>query len=390
MSGLSIGELRKKREEERRSLDLKEEGAFRGRITVHLGTCGIAAGAKEIVDAFRDEIGKNGTKDIRFSTSGCAGLCSREPMATVELSDAPPVTYQELTPEKTRQIFREHVLGGRAVAGFSLGIGTDLSAVPFFRKQVPIVLRNRGVIDPEKIGEYIARDGYAALEKTLTAMKPEDVVEEIKRSGLRGRGGGGFPTGRKWEICRAEKTTPKYLIGNCDEGDPGAYMDRSVLESDPHSVIEGMTIAAYAVGASRGYFYIRTEYPLAIRNMQTALRQAGECGLIGEDILGTGFDFDIEIREGSGAFVCGEETSLIHSIEGASPEPRQRPPFPAQAGIWGCPTVINNVETLAAVPAIILRGAGWYSGIGTETSRTFSRSIWSIGRTTWSPTSVLG
>jgi NADH-quinone oxidoreductase subunit F len=368
MSALSIEGLGKKREEARKSLDLTE-GAFRGRITVHMGTCGIAAGAKEIVNTFLEEIGKNGTKDIRFSTSGCAGLCSREPMATVELSDAPPVTYQELTPEKTRQIFRDHVMGGKAVPEFSFGIDAELTTIPFFHKQMPIVLRNRGVIDPEKIDEYIARDGYSALEKTLTAWKPENVIEEIKKSGLRGRGGGGFPTGKKWEICRAEEKTPKYIIGNCDEGDPGAYMDRSVLESDPHSVIEGMTIAAYAVGASRGYFYIRTEYPLAIKNARIALHQAREYGLIGKDILGTGFHFDIEIREGSGAFVCGEETSLIHSIEGMSPEPRQRPPFPAQAGIWGCPTVINNVETLATVPHIIQRGADWFSGIGTATSK---------------------
>jgi len=360
--------LARKREEARRSLDLGGNG-IRGRITVHMGTCGIAAGAKEIVSAFREEMRKTGTKDIRFAASGCAGLCSREPMATVELTGTPPVAYRDLDPEKARQIFRDHVLGGEPVAGFSFGIDADLSTIPFFRKQMPVVLRNRGMIDPERIDDSLARDGYAALEMVLTSRKREDVVEEIRRSGLRGRGGGGFPTGRKWEICRAETKTPKYIIGNCDEGDPGAYMDRNVLESDPHSVIEGMTIAAYAVGASRGYFYIRTEYPLAIRNMRTALRQAGEYGLIGENILGTGFRFDIEIREGSGAFVCGEETSLIHSIEGMSPEPRQRPPFPAQTGLWGCPTVINNVETLATVPSVILRGADWFSGIGTETSK---------------------
>ncbi len=368
MPALSLRELARKREEARRSLELGKNGS-RGRITVHMGTCGIAAGAKEVVSAFHEEMRRNGTGDIRFATSGCAGLCSREPMATVELSGSPPVTYRDLDPEKARQVFRDHVLGGKAVTAFSFGIDTDLSTIPFFRKQMPVVLRNRGTIDPERIDDYIARDGYAALEKVLTSRKPEDVIEEIGTSGLRGRGGGGFPTGRKWEICAAEKQTPKYIIGNCDEGDPGAYMDRNVLESDPHAVIEGMTIAAYAVGASRGFFYIRTEYPLAIRNMQTALRQARGYGFIGEDVLGTGFRFDIEIREGSGAFVCGEETSLIHSIEGASPEPRQRPPFPAQAGLWGCPTVINNVETLATVPSIILGGAGWYSGIGTERSK---------------------
>jgi NADH-quinone oxidoreductase subunit F len=232
-----------------------------------------------------------------------------------------------------------------------------------------IVLRNKGIIDPEKIEDYIARDGYLALEKVLTYMTPESVIEEITRSGLRGRGGAGFPTGIKWKVCREEKKRPKYIIGNCDEGDPGAYMDRSLLESDPHSVIEGMTVAAYAIGASRGYVYVRTEYPLAIERLWKAIFQAREHGLLGEKILGSDFDFDIEIREGSGAFVCGEETSLIHSIEGESPEPRQRPPFPAQFGLWGCPTVVNNVESLANVPVIINRGAEWYSSIGTQTSK---------------------
>jgi NADP-reducing hydrogenase subunit HndC len=232
-----------------------------------------------------------------------------------------------------------------------------------------VVLRNKGLIDPEEIADYIARDGYVAIEKTLLGKTPEQVIDEISRSGLRGRGGAGFPTGTKWHIARQQDHTPKYLIANCDEGDPGAYMDRSVLESDPHSVIEGMCIAAYGIGASDGFIYVRSEYPLAIERMKTAISQAKEYGLIGSDILGSGFDFDIEIREGSGAFVCGEETSLIHSIEGDIPEPRQRPPFPAQLGLWGCPTVINNVETLANVPMIIARGAQWYSGIGTETSK---------------------
>jgi NADP-reducing hydrogenase subunit HndC len=244
-----------------------------------------------------------------------------------------------------------------------------LGDIPFFKKQMLLVLRNKGIIDPEKIEEYIARDGYAALEKVLTSMRPEQVIEEIVNSGLRGRGGAGFPTGIKWRVCRGEQKTPKYVICNCDEGDPGAYMDRSVFESDPHSVIEGQTIAAYAIGASHGYIYVRSEYPLAIKRMQIALQQAREYGLLGENILDSGFSFDVEIREGSGAFVCGEETSLIHSIEGKNPEPRQRPPFPAQRGIWGCPTIINNVETLATVPVIINRGAEWFSKIGTETSK---------------------
>jgi NADH:ubiquinone oxidoreductase subunit F (NADH-binding)/predicted metal-binding protein len=244
-----------------------------------------------------------------------------------------------------------------------------LSDIPFFHKQMPVVLRNKGLIDPEKIDDYFARDGYQGMGLALTSLTPEQVIDSITRSGLRGRGGAGFPTGIKWKICRAEKKTPKYLIGNCDEGDPGAYMDRSLLESDPHSLVEGMTIAAYAIGATQGYVYVRTEYPLARQRLQKAIDDARACGLLGENILSTGFAFDLEIREGSGAFVCGEETSLIHSIEGASPEPTQRPPFPAQSGLWGCPTIINNVETLANVPQIITQGAEWFAGIGTASSK---------------------
>ncbi|MCP5105256.1 MAG: NADH-quinone oxidoreductase subunit F, partial [bacterium] len=257
---------------------------------------------------------------------------------------------------------------GKIVEKYAIGIGSEKD-IPFFKKQELIVLRNKGIIDPGKIEDYIARAGYAALDKILTTKKPAEVIEEIIESGLRGRGGAGFPTGIKWKLCSEEKNTPKYIIGNCDEGDPGAYMDRSLLESDPHTVIEGMTAAAYAIGASKGYMYIRTEYPLAVKQMETAILQAKDHGLLGENILDTGFDFDIEIREGAGAFVCGEETSLIHSIEGKSPEPGQRPPFPAQVGIWGCPTVINNVETLANVPVILNRSAAWYSKIGNDSSK---------------------
>jgi NADP-reducing hydrogenase subunit HndC len=280
-----------------------------------------------------------------------------------------------LKPEDIPYLVEEHFLKGRPVKKLMFVPPEKkepvplVSDIPFFRKQLLIVLRNKGIIDPEKIEEYIARDGYAALEKVLTYMDPESVIEEIKKSGLRGRGGAGFPTGVKWEVCRKQPKTPKFIICNCDEGDPGAYMDRSVFESDPHSVIEGMIIGGYAIGAKKGYIYVRTEYPLAIQRMKLAIQQAREYGLLGENIFGSGFNFDLEIREGSGAFVCGEETSLIHSIEGKTPEPRQRPPFPAQEGIWGCPTVINNVETWANVPVIILRGAEWFSSIGTKTSK---------------------
>jgi NADH-quinone oxidoreductase subunit F/NADP-reducing hydrogenase subunit HndC len=384
--------LRNKRDVAHTQLSL-QEAAFTGRILVHLGTCGVAAGARNVLAAVRDELEKRAIKDIKVVTTGCAGFCSREPMMTVEMGHSPPVKYGDLNPEKARRVVAEQVAAGNIVAEYAICVGSEptlgerpverwplapweipkeipsVSDLPFFNKQALVVLRNKAVIDPEKIEDYIARDGYVALDKVLSTLAPEVVIEEVTRSGLRGRGGAGFPTGLKWKACRGEKKTRKYIVGNCDEGDPGAYMDRSLLESDPHAVIEGMIIAAYAIGASRGYVYVRSEYPLAIQRLQGAITQARENGLLGEKILGSNFDFDIEIREGSGAFVCGEETSLIHSIEGESPEPRQRPPFPAQVGLWGCPTVINNVETLANVPVIINRGADWYSSIGTAGSK---------------------
>ncbi len=241
--------------------------------------------------------------------------------------------------------------------------------IPFFQNQRLIALRNRGLIDPDKIEEYIARDGYKALSKVLTSMTPEEVIQELKDSGLRGRGGAGFPTGVKWELCRKTAETPKYIICNADEGDPGAFMDRSIIEADPFSILEGMAIGAYAMGCTDGYIYIRVEYPLAIERMITAIEQAREYGLLGEDIFGLGFSFDVKVFQGAGAFVCGEETSLIHSIEGRPAEPRIRPPFPAQSGLWGKPTNINNVETWANVPVIINWGAKWFAKIGTETSK---------------------
>jgi NADH:ubiquinone oxidoreductase subunit F (NADH-binding) len=360
---LTLEQLRERREAASKQAR-PGNGEFKGKITVHMGTCGIAAGARPVLAAVREELVKIPNSGVVLTTSGCAGLCSREPMITVALLNTPPVKYGELTPEKVREIFAKHVVDGTPVMEYAIDSGLE-----FFQKQLLLVLKNTGTIDPERIEDYLARDGYVALEKTLTLLTPENVIEEVTRSGLRGRGGAGFPTGIKWKVCRGEKKTPKYIIGNCDEGDPGAYMDRSLLESDPHSVVEGITIAAYAIGASRGFVYVRSEYPLAIQRLQGAIHQAREYGLLGEKVLHSGFDFDVEIREGSGAFVCGEETSLIHSIEGESPEPRQRPPFPAQVGLWGCPTVINNVETLANLPVILNRGAEWYSGIGTATSK---------------------
>lgn len=337
------------------------------------GTGCVAGGSFQIIEALTKEIDAYGLQEeVSVVQTGCNGFCGQGPLMVV-LPDN--IFYGWLTLDDIPHLVEEHFLKGRPVEKLMFTPPEEekvlpmLSEIPFFEKQLLVVLRNKGIVDPEKIDDYIARDGYMAMEKILTSMSPEDVIDEVSKSGLRGRGGAGFPTGRKWAIARQQAKTPKYLIANCDEGDPGAYMDRSLIESDPHSVIEGMFIAAYAIGSSNGFIYIRTEYQLAIKRMKNAITQARECGLLNENVLDSGFDFDIEIREGSGAFVCGEETSLIHSIEGDIPEPRQRPPFPAQSGLWGCPTVINNVETLANLPVIITRGAEWYSSIGTETSK---------------------
>jgi NADH:ubiquinone oxidoreductase subunit F (NADH-binding)/(2Fe-2S) ferredoxin len=337
------------------------------------GTGCVSGGAFQIIEALNKELEIQGLKDeVSVVPTGCNGFCGQGPLLVVKPDD---IFYGWLKIEEIPHLVEEHFLKGRPVKKLMFTPPEEkepyplLSDIPFFEKQLLIVLRNKGIIDPKKIEEYIARDGYVAVEKVLTSMPPEEVIEEISKSGLRGRGGAGFPTGKKWEIANQIEKNPKYIIANCDEGDPGAYMDRSILESDPNSVIEGMCIAGYAIGSSHGFIYVRSEYPLAIERMNTAISQAQEYGLLGNNILESGFDFDIEIREGSGAFVCGEETSLIHSIEGDIPEPRQRPPFPAQQGLWGCPTVINNVETLANVPVIISRGADWYSTIGTESSK---------------------
>ncbi|UCH63602.1 MAG: NADH-quinone oxidoreductase subunit NuoF [Fidelibacterota bacterium] len=337
------------------------------------GTGCVAGGAFQIIEELGKEIDARGLgEEVSIVPTGCNGFCGQGPLMVVIPDN---IFYGWLSLDDIPHLVEEHFLKGRPVEKLMFTPPEEkeplplLSEIPFFRKQLLIVLRNKGIIDPEKIDDYIARDGYVAIEKVLTSMSPENVIDEVSKAGLRGRGGAGFPTGLKWKIASQQDKTPKYLIANCDEGDPGAYMDRSVLESDPHSVIEGMSIAAYAISSSEGFIYVRTEYPLALKRMETAISQAREYGLLGQDILGSGFDFDIEIRGGSGAFVCGEETSLIHSIEGDIPEPRQRPPFPAQSGLWECPTVINNVETLANLPVIIARGADWYSGIGTETSK---------------------
>ena len=309
--------------------------------------------------------------DVQVVKTGCFGFCEKGPIVKVLPSES---FYVEVKPSDAKEIIAEQIVKGREVTRLLYKDERQkdrikLENIQFYQKQYRIVLRNCGVINPENIDEYIARDGYAAIEKVLTSMKPEDVVAELKASGLRGRGGAGFPTWRKWEFSKGTVADQKYVVCNADEGDPGAYMDRSTVEGDPHSVIEAMSICGYTVGATKGFIYIRAEYPLAIERLKIGLKQAREYGLLGDNILGTDFCFDIEIRLGAGAFVCGEETALLQSIEGNRGMPVPRPPFPAIKGLWGKPTVINNVETWANIPVIITKGAAWFSKIGTETSK---------------------
>ncbi len=346
---------------------------YRTHLLVCAGTGCVSCGAFALKEALEKEIVRQGLRDEALVVAtGCNGFCERGPILMVQPDG---VFYQRLKPEDVPFLVEEHLVKGRPVRKFMYVPPEGTQPVPkmadieFFRHQRLVVLRNRGRIDPEKVEEYIAYEGYEAMAKALTEMTPEGIIAEVTASGLRGRGGAGFPTGRKWALCRRVEGGPKYLICNGDEGDPGAFMDRSVLEADPHSVIEGMVIGAKGIGAEKGFVYIRDEYPLAVKRMGIAIGQARELGLLGADILGTGFDFDLEIARGAGAFVSGEETALIASIEGQRAFPRQRPPYPAQHGLWGKPTVINNVETWANVPSIIRRGAAWFAGLGTETSK---------------------
>lgn len=342
----------------------------RTQLMLCAGTACVSNGAFKIKEVLEAEIDKHNLQDeVEVVMTGCNGFCAQGPLMVVKPDE---IFYQYLTPENIARLVEEHFLKGRPVKelmyvppGEESPI-PELHAIPFFKDQRLIAMRNRGMIDPDEIDEYIARDGYKGLAKVLTSMKPEEVIKEISDSGLRGRGGAGFPTGRKWDSRRKDPRTPKYVVCNADEGDPGAFMDRSIVEADPHSIIEGMAIGAYAVGASKGYIYLRIEYPLAVKRMGHAIEQAKEYGLLGEDILGTGFDFDMEIFKGAGAFVCGETTALVASIEGKPPEPRQRPP---RTTLWDKPVVINNVETWANVPVIMDLGAKWFAEIGTETSK---------------------
>ena len=363
------------------------------KIMVGMATCGISAGGDKVYQALAKKIAELGL-DVALEMTGCIGFCQREPLVDVVYPHKVRISYQAMTPEKAEalveaikadeiypenllcRIDQEEFLVEGTVMDYAnphpVALAVEVpkyEEVPFFKKQVKIALRNCGYINPERIEEYIARGGYQALHKALTGMSPKDVIAQVKASGLRGRGGGGFPTGLKWEFCHNNPGDMKYVICNADEGDPGAFMDRGILEGDPHAVLEGMAIGAYAVGAKEGYIYCRAEYPLALKRLEIAIEQAESRGLLGEKIFGSDFSFKLKIREGAGAFVCGEETSLIASIEGKVGEPRQRPPFPAQSGLWGKPTIINNVKTWSHIAPIITRGSDWYGSFGTEKSK---------------------
>ncbi len=342
-------------------------------VLVCAGTGCTSSNAIKIIEAFHKEVDHQGIKHrVNVVRTGCFGLCALGPVVIIYPEG---VFYNQVEVSDVADLVEEHLLKGNIVKRlvYKESILDDqvlpLMEVDFFKKQVRIALRNCGLIDPEDIDEYIAMDGYKALHKVLSTMKPSEVVEDVKKSGLRGRGGGGFPSGLKWETAAKQDNEQKYIICNADEGDPGAFMDRSILEGDPHSVLEAMAIAGYAIGADQGYIYVRAEYPIAVKRIFTAMKQAEDYGVLGSNILGTGFDFNIEVRLGAGAFVCGEETALMSSIEGRRGMPSPKPPFPAISGLWGKPTVINNVETLANIPPIILRGSDWYSSIGTEKSK---------------------
>ncbi|NMB76655.1 MAG: NADH-quinone oxidoreductase subunit NuoF [Myxococcales bacterium] len=339
------------------------------RISVGLGACGIAAGAQKTLSALEEAIAARAL-DVDLSITGCMGMCYREPLVEVRAPGKPGVVYMEILPERVPRLLDEAVAKGQLIQEWvATGDDGGGSEQAFLARQKRIVLRNCGHINPEEIDEYLAAGGYQALRKVLSGMSREQVIEEVKRSGLRGRGGAGFPTGQKWEFCAKAPGTEKYIICNADEGDPGAFMDRSVLESDPHSVLEGMVIAGYAIGSNHGYIYCRAEYPIAIHRLNIAIAQAEKKGYLGERILGKDFSFHITIKEGAGAFVCGEETALMASIEGKRGMPRLRPPFPAISGLWKKPTNINNVETFANVPWIITNGGAAYAAMGTEKSK---------------------
>ncbi len=346
---------------------------YRSHVMICRGTGCTSANSEQIIKNFEEEIKKNGLEgEVVVERTGCFGLCALGPVVIIYPEAS---FYSMVKPEDVEEIVKEHLVKGRIVKRLLYAESVDgnrikaIEEVDFYKKQVRVALRNCGIINPEDIDEYIAFDGYKALAKVLTEMKPAEVVDTVKKSGLRGRGGAGFPTGMKWEFASKSQNEQKYVLCNADEGDPGAFMDRSVLEGDPHSVLEAMAIAGYAIGANQGYIYCRAEYPIAVKRLAIAINQGREYGLLGDNIMGTGFKFDIEVRLGAGAFVCGEETALIASIEGQRGMPRPRPPFPAVKGLFGKPTILNNVETYANIAPIFNKGPEWFASMGTEKSK---------------------
>ncbi len=372
----NISELNEFREKAKMQLSDREDNKLT--IILGMGTCGIAAGANEVEAEVRSELKKH-KLDADIINVGCIGMCHNEPLLDIQQPGQPRITYKNVKPAMVGKIIEKHLINGEFNKRWIYGQlpardGTTIEGIsrydqlPFYGKQVRIALKNCGIINPESLAEYLASGGYGGLEKALFHMTPDEVIEEVKDSGLRGRGGAGFLTGLKWQFCQKAQGYPKYVICNADEGDPGAFMDRSVLEGDPHALLEGMIIAGYAIGAPEGYIYCRAEYPLAIERLKIAIQQAYESGLLGENILGSDFSFNLKIKEGAGAFVCGEETALIASIEGKMGEPRPRPPYPAVSGLWGKPTNVNNVKSYAIASQILINGADWFNQIGTKES----------------------
>lgn len=341
--------------------DTPSEGAAKTRILVGMSTCGIASGAEDTFNAISEAIDERKAKNVEVVKTGCVGLCYSEPTVEIEIPGKPLVTIGNVDKKVGAELVKSLVEDAAAPNVIS-------NDGEIYKGQQRVALRNCGRINPESFEDYLRSGGYSVLAKALTEMKPEEVISVVKDSGLRGRGGGGFPTGLKWEFARRSKNTPKYIVCNADEGDPGAFMDRSILEGDPHVILESMALAGYAIGASCGFIYVRAEYPLAVERLQKAIEQAKAAGLFGDNILGTDFSFDMKIKYGAGAFVCGEETALIHSIEGKRGEPTVKPPFPAEQGLWKKSTNVNNVETLANIVPILQNGAEWFRGIGTESS----------------------
>ena len=370
----TLEEIHKIREEKKKELDLRVNTKADTRekhILVCQGTGCTSSKSPKILENFKRIIEEKKIENVRVIKTGCFGLCAKGPIVIIRPEDT---FYAMVKPEDCEEIIQTHIVEGNIVERLlckdvSGKLVNRLDELDFYKKQKRIALKNCGVINPEDIDEYIAFDGYLALEKVLKEMTPDEVIETVTNSGIRGRGGAGFPTGKKWEFAKASEGDQKYVVCNADEGDPGAFMDRSILEGDPHAIIEAMSIAGYTIGANKGFIYVRAEYPIAVKRLQIAIDEARDYGILGKNIFGTEFEFDIEIRLGAGAFVCGEETALLESIEGRRGQPRLKPPFPAVAGLWGKPTLINNVETYANIAQIILNGAEWYSSIGTENSK---------------------